>query len=48
MAEKLPEIELAAKILGRKGGEATLKKFGAAKMRLWGKRGGRPKSKKTR
>lgn len=29
--------------IARKGGEATLKKYGEKKMREWGKRGGRPK-----
>ena len=32
-----------AERLGKKGGDATLKKYGKKKMTEWGKRGGRPK-----
>ncbi len=31
---------------GRRGGQATLKKYGKRKMREWGKLGGRPPKKK--
>ncbi len=36
-----------AKELGKKGGEATLKKYGKEKMTEWGKKGGRPSGKKV-
>lgn len=32
-----------AVLLGRKGGKATLKKYGKKQLREWGKRGGRPR-----
>lgn len=34
-----------AQELGKLGGASTLKKYGKDKMKEWGKRGGRPKSK---
>jgi hypothetical protein len=43
------ELHKAAQLLGKKGGMATLKKYGPEKLRRWGKlgaeygkRGGRP------
>ena len=36
------------KSLGRKGGNATLKKHGKAKMTKWGKLGGRPRKDKSK
>ena len=32
-----------AKALGKLGGQATLKKYGKAKLKEWGLKGGRPK-----
>ena len=29
--------------IGKRGGQTTLKKFGKAKMTVWGRRGGRPR-----
>jgi len=37
------ELRKYFKKIGRKGGNATLKKFGRETMTEWGKRGGRPK-----
>jgi hypothetical protein len=49
------ETQSAARLLGRRGGTATLKKYGVKQLREWGKLGGKfgemggrpPKSKKT-
>jgi hypothetical protein len=35
------ETRKAAQLLGERGGRATLKKYGANKLREWGKRGGK-------
>jgi hypothetical protein len=50
MKARSSELHKAAQLLGKKGGVATLKKYGAEKLRWWGKlgaefgkRGGRPK-----
>jgi hypothetical protein len=50
MKKRLGEAQKAARLLGKRGGTATLKKYGAVKMREWGKlgaehgkKGGRPK-----
>ena len=32
-----------AKVLGKLGGQATLKKYGKKQLKEWGKRGGRPR-----
>jgi len=49
MKKPSSELRKAAQLLGRKGGMATLKKYGPEKLRRWGKlgaefgkRGGRP------
>jgi hypothetical protein len=49
MKKNLSETQKAAQLLGRQGGMATLKKYGADKLREWGqlgaehgKKGGRP------
>lgn len=46
--KKAPDKEVgnlteAARELGRKGGNKTLKKYGKRQMKEWGKKGGRPK-----
>ena len=38
-------IKDAAKTLGKKGGQKTLKKYGKEEMTEWGKKGGRPSAK---
>jgi hypothetical protein len=37
------ELRKYFKAIGRKGGKATLKKYGRSQMIAWAKRGGRPK-----
>jgi hypothetical protein len=39
MKERSSEILKAAQLLGKRGGTATLKKYGAEKLREWGKLG---------
>jgi hypothetical protein len=39
----LTEAQKAARLLGGKGGKATLTKYGADQLREWGKTGGRPR-----
>ena len=56
MKNRLSESQKAARLLGKRGGAATLAKYGAEQLRAWGKlggehgkKGGRPKgSGKTR
>ena len=55
MKERTSEAQKAAQLLGRRGGEATLKKYGAKKLKQWGKLGaeygklgGRPPKKSKR
>jgi hypothetical protein len=50
MKQRLSKAQEAAQFLGKLGGTATLKKYGAEQMREWGKlgaehgkKGGRPK-----
>jgi hypothetical protein len=50
MKERLTEAQRAARLLGKRGGTATLAEYGAEQMREWGKlgaehgkKGGRPK-----
>lgn len=50
MKKQVSEAQKAARLLGRRGGTATLAKYGREKMREWGKlgaehgkKGGRPK-----
>ena len=39
MAKKLSERQKAARLLGKQGGKATLRKYGAEQLREWGKLG---------
>jgi len=39
MAKKLSEGQKAARLLGKRGGTATLRKYGAEQLREWGKLG---------
>lgn len=43
--EKKNTVNKHAQILGRRGGKATLAKYGADKLKEWGRLGGRPKRK---
>jgi hypothetical protein len=50
MRKRLSETQKAAQLLGKRGGKATLKKYGPEQLREWGKlgaehgkKGGRPK-----
>jgi hypothetical protein len=52
MKKRLSETRKAAQLLGKRGGKATLKKYGPEKLREWGrlgaefgKLGGRPPKK---
>jgi len=36
------------KALGKKGGQATLRKYGKKQMQAWGKKGGRPRKDKSK
>jgi hypothetical protein len=54
MKKRSSETHKAAQLLGKRGGTATLKKYGPEKLREWGKlgaefgkRGGRPPKKKS-
>jgi general stress protein YciG len=40
---KRTDIQKAMQMMGRKGGRATVSKYGKKKMREWGKLGGRPR-----
>jgi hypothetical protein len=57
MKKRSSEAQKAARLLGKRGGTATLKKYGPEQLREWGKlggeygkRGGRPRrsSKKSK
>jgi hypothetical protein len=52
MKRRWSETQKAARLLGKRGGTATLKKYGPGQLREWGKlgaehgkKGGRPKGK---
>ena len=40
------ELRKYLKALGRKGGKATLARYGVKQMKAWGSRGGRPRKDK--
>lgn len=43
---EITDTQLAARIMGKKGGRNTLVKYGKKQMIEWGKLGGRPRKKK--
>lgn len=41
------ELRKYLKSLGKKGGQATVRKYGKKQMKAWGKKGGRPRKDKS-